>query len=34
MPGFGIGQALNKNVWLLRATGSAIGLAGLGMLFA
>ena len=32
--GFGIGQALNKNVWLLRATGSAIGLAGLGMLFA
>jgi urease accessory protein len=29
--GFGIGQALNKNVWLLRATGSAI--AGLGMLF-
>ena len=32
--GFGIGQALNKNVWLLRAAGSAIGLAGLGMLFA
>ena len=32
--GFGIGWALNKNVWLLRAAGSAIGLAGLGMLFA
>ena len=32
--GFGIGYTLNKNVWLLRAAGTAIGLAGLGMLMA
>jgi urease accessory protein len=32
--GFGIGYALNKNVWVLRIVGSAIGLAGLGMLAA
>ncbi len=32
--GFGIGSVLNKNVWLLRAAGTAIGVAGFGMLFA
>ncbi|MDO5640504.1 MAG: HupE/UreJ family protein [Neisseria sp.] len=32
--GFFTGTALAKNVWLNRAVGSAIGIAGLGLLFA
>ncbi|MCX8749306.1 HupE/UreJ family protein [Snodgrassella sp. B3088] len=31
--GFGLGTALSKQQWLLRLTGSLIGLVGFGMLF-